>query len=87
MAAVGLVGGWASRMIGGRKGFVSPRRRHVAVPGGFVSLGLGIATLLSESGELLAVFVASIIALWTLAQVNRWDAGHHRPTPISGATA
>jgi len=87
VAVVGLVGGWASRVIGGRKGFVSPRRKHVAVPGGFVSLGLGIATLVTESGVLLAVFVASIIALWTLAQVDRWDAGHHRTPPLSGATA
>ena len=87
VAVVGLVTGWASRVIGGRKGFVSARRKHVAVPGGFVSLGLGIVTLITGSGVLLAVFVASIVALWTLAQVDRWDAGHHRSPPLSGATA
>jgi hypothetical protein len=87
VAVVGLVGGWASRVIGGRKGFVSPRRKHVAVPGGFVSLGLGIATLVTGSGVLLAVFVASIIALWALAQVDRLDASHRRSPPLSEATA
>jgi hypothetical protein len=87
VAVVGLIGGWASRVMGGRKGFVSPRRKHVAVPGGFVSLGLGVATLTTESGVLLAVFVASIIALWTLAQVDRWDAGHGRSKALPGATA
>ena len=87
VAVVGLVGGWASRVIGGREGFVSRRRKHVAVPGGFVSLGLGIATLVTGNGILLAVFVASIVALWALAQVDRWDAGRHRSPPLSGVTA
>jgi hypothetical protein len=87
VTVVGLVGGWASRVIGGRRGFVSPRREHVAVPGGFVSLGLGVATLITESEVLLAVFVASIMALAALAHVDRWDASHHRAPPLSGASA
>jgi hypothetical protein len=29
--------------------------------------------------------VVPIIVLWTLAQFERWDAGHDRPTPLSGA--
>jgi hypothetical protein len=87
VAAVGLIGGWASRVIGGRKGFVSPRRKHVAVPGGFVSLALGIATLATGSEVMLAVFVASTVALWALAQVDRWDAGHRRAPPLPGAPA
>jgi hypothetical protein len=86
VAVVGLVGGWASRVIGGRKGFVSRQRKHVAVPGGFVSLGLGVAAIVTGSGVVLAVFVASVIGLWSLAQVDRWDAGHRRSPPLSGAT-
>jgi hypothetical protein len=84
VAVVGLIGGWASRVIGGRKGFVSSRRKHVAVPGGFVSMGLGIATLITGSGIVLAVFMASIVGLWALAQIDRWDAGHHRTPPLPG---
>jgi hypothetical protein len=87
VAAVGLVGGWASRVIGGRKGFASPRRKHVAVPGGFVSLGLGIAALVTGNGVLLGVFVTSIVALWALAQFDRWDSAHRRSAPLSGAAA
>jgi hypothetical protein len=87
VAVVGLVGGWASRVIGGRKGFVSSRRKHVAVPGGFLSLGLGVATLVTGSGSLLAVFVASIVALWSLAQLDRWQAGRGLSPQLPGAPA
>jgi hypothetical protein len=87
VAVVGLVGGWTSRVIGGREGFVSPRHKHVAVPGGFVSLGLGIVTLVTGNGVLLAVFVTSIVALWSLAQFDRWQAGLGRSAQLPGTPA
>lgn len=64
MAAVGLIFGFASRRVGGRDAFSHAR---VAFAAGLGSMALGIATLITESEILLAVFVASIVALWVAA--------------------
>ena len=64
MAAVGLILGFASRRIGGRTGF---RHERVAFAGGLGSIALGIVTLITGSEAVLAVFVASIVALWAAA--------------------
>jgi hypothetical protein len=64
MAAVGLIGGFLSRRIGGRAEFAHPRVAFVA---GLGSIALGIAALISESEVVLAVFIASIVGLWIAA--------------------
>jgi hypothetical protein len=68
MAAVGLILGFGSRRIGGRDAFLHAR---VAFAAGLGSMALGIATLITESEILLAVFVASITALWVAATYVR----------------
>jgi hypothetical protein len=60
MAAVGLILGFASRRVGGRDAFPHQRAAFAA---GLGSMALGIATLITESEILLAIFVASIAAL------------------------
>jgi hypothetical protein len=64
MAAVGLILGFASRRVGGRDAFP---HAGVAFGAGLGSVALGIATLITESEILLAIFVASIAALWVAA--------------------
>jgi hypothetical protein len=72
MAAVGLVLGFASRRIGGRHGFVHER---LAFAGALGSMALGIATLITESDGVLAVFMASIVGLWA---AGMYALGHTR---------
>jgi hypothetical protein len=77
MAAVGLVLGVASRRIGGRRVF---KHEWWAMLANFGSLALGIAALATESEEVLALFVASIVGLWAAATYVRAGGFHvHRP--------
>jgi len=77
MAAVGMVLGIASRWLGGRSGFKHERWAMIA---NFASVALGIATLITGSVAVLAVFVASIVALWTAAAYVRFGGFHpHHP--------
>jgi hypothetical protein len=71
MAVVGLVFGFASRRVGGRDAFAHGK---VAFATGLGSMALGIVTLITESKLLLAVFVASIVALWVAATYERTHA-------------
>ena len=64
MAAVGLVLGFASRRIGGRAAF---RHAGAAFAAGLASLALGIVALITASEIVLALFVASMVGLWTAA--------------------
>jgi hypothetical protein len=66
MALVGLVGGFLSRLIGGRAAF-SPR--WPAVVAAFTILGLGIAVLATGNGALLALFIAANVLLCVAALV------------------
>lgn len=68
MAAVGLILGFASRRVGGRAAF--PHER-IAFAAGLGSMALGIATVITASEVLLAVFVASVVALWGAAMCVR----------------
>jgi len=72
MAAVGLVLGFASRRIGGRRGIEHER---IAFAAGLSSMALGIVALATESEPLLALFMSSIVGLWAAATYVR--AGHH----------
>jgi hypothetical protein len=77
MAAVGLILGFASRRVGGRDAFPHAR---VAFAAGLGSMALGIATLITESEILLAIFVASIAALWVAATYLRTRVDRTRGT-------
>lgn len=80
MAAVGLIGGFLSRRIGGREAFAHDK---VAMAAGFATMGLGIAALATESGLLLALFIVSTGALWyaaTQARDTGVPAAHLRPS-------
>ena len=77
MAAVGLVLSFASRRIGGRHGF---RHEHAAMAANFGSLALGVAALATGSSALLALFMASVVGLWSAA-VYVGTHGHH-PNPV-----
>jgi len=72
MAAVGLILGFASRRIGGRRGI---EHEQVAFAAGLGSMALGILALATESGLVLALFITSIVALWAAATYVR--TGHH----------
>jgi hypothetical protein len=73
MAAVGLVLSFVSRRIGGRHGF---RHERVAMVANFGSLALGFAALATGSSALLALFMASVVALWVAAAYARTDGFH-----------
>ena len=80
MAAVGLILGFVSRRIGGRAAFSHER---LAFAAGLGSMALGVATLVTESEVVLAMFVASIVGLWVAAMNAR-----HHPGPVRiGAVA
>lgn len=70
MAATGLLLCLASRRVGGRYGF---RHERSAVAGNLASLILGVAALATESAVLLALFVASAVALWVAAYMTSDD--------------
>jgi hypothetical protein len=72
MAAVGLILGFASRRIGGRRGIEHER---VAFAAGLASMALGILALVTESELVLALFIVSIAALGAAATYVR--TGHH----------
>jgi hypothetical protein len=76
MALVGLVGGFLSRLIGGRAAF-SPRRP--AVVAAFTTLGLGVLAVITGSGALLAVLVAADVVLCVTGVVVQRRAG---PLPV-----
>lgn len=67
MAAVGFVLGFASRRIGGRKGFAHER---FAFAGALASMGLGVAALVTASETVLAMFIASMVCLWAAAMLS-----------------
>jgi hypothetical protein len=80
MAAVGLILGLASRRIGGREGF---QHERMAMLANFASLALGFTALFTESGAVLALFIASIAGLWLAATYVRAGGvhlGHLRPS-------
>ncbi len=80
MAAVGVVFGFASRRLGGRWGF---KHEHLVMLAGLGSLALGFAAIGTGNGVVLAVFMASIVALWAAALYVRTDHFHHlRPARI-----
>jgi hypothetical protein len=60
MAVLGLVGGFLSRLIGGREDF---RPRWPPVAGAFVTLGLGILAMIIGSSAVLATFIAANVLL------------------------
>lgn len=64
MAIIGLVGGFLSRLIGGRASF-SPR--WPAVVAAFTTLGLGIVAMVTGSGVVLGVFIAANVVLCAAA--------------------
>jgi hypothetical protein len=80
MAAVGLVLGFMSRRVGGRGDFAHPR---LAFAGGLGSIALGIATLITGSAFVLAVFIASIVGLWLMAMNAHAHAGPHPGVPVA----
>jgi hypothetical protein len=80
MTAVGLIGGFLSRRIGGRAGFAHQR---LAFAGALGSMALGVAALITESEVVLAVFIASIVGLWLTAMYVHTRAGAHRGVPIA----
>lgn len=80
MAAVGLIGGFLSRRIGGRADFAHQR---LALAGALGSMALGIAALITESEVVLAVFIASIVGLWLAAMYVHIRAGAHRGVPVA----
>jgi hypothetical protein len=75
MAAVGLILGFASRRIGGRAGFSHERAAFAA---GLGSMALGIAALATENEAILALFMASIVALWAAAMYVHTGGYHGR---------
>src|ERR1700736_1893352 len=66
MAGIGLVLGSLSYTGGGRSIAGPDAWRRFLRVGGLISLGLGLVTLLTGFGGVLAVFTASIVALWAL---------------------
>jgi hypothetical protein len=97
MAGIGLVLGSLSYMVGSRRIAGPDSWRRFLRVGGLISLGLGLVTLLTGFGGVLAVFTASIVALWALViaahagvltagtgsgvQVERTDHDEQRPPP------
>src|SRR4051812_11505082 len=73
VALVGLVGGFLSRLVGGRDA-VSPR--WPAVVAAFPTLGLGILAMVTGSGGLLAVFIATSVVLCVAALVVQAHTGN-----------
>jgi hypothetical protein len=73
MALVGLVGGFLSRLIGGRDAF-SPR--WPAVVAAFTTLGLGILAMVTGSGALLVAFIAANVVLCVAALVVQAHTGN-----------
>jgi hypothetical protein len=80
MAAVGLILGFASRRIGGRAAFA---HEQVAFAAGLASMALGIVTLITASEVVLALFVASIVALWAAAMYARTHTGYVGHVPLA----
>jgi len=68
VAGVGLVLGFASRRIGGRKGIEHEGRAFAA---GLACLALGIAALATASEIVLALFIAANVGLWAAAALVR----------------
>lgn len=66
MALVGLVGGFLSRLIGGRAAFTP---RWPALVAAFTTLGLGIVAMVTGGGAVLAVFIAANVVLCAAALV------------------
>jgi hypothetical protein len=97
MALIGLVLGWLIYLASSRRIPRTDRWTRFARVGGFVSLGLGLAALVSGLGGLLAVFLASIVALWALVilrnagalpgtgaqQMGSTDDHDPRPPPVT----
>jgi hypothetical protein len=76
MAIVGLVAGFLSRLIGGRKEF-SPRWPTVVAA--FDTLGLGIVVMITSNQVVLAAFILANVALLTTAL------GVHVPARVAPA--
>jgi hypothetical protein len=67
MALTGLVLGWLSYLASSRRFPRSDRWRRFARVGALISVGLGLTTLVTGVGAVLAAFLASIVAMWALA--------------------
>jgi hypothetical protein len=84
MAIAGLVAGFLSRLIGGRKEF-SPR--WPAVVAAFATLGLGIVVMIMSDPVVLAAFILANLALLITAlgvhvHAQAAPAGHRRTTGV-----
>jgi hypothetical protein len=84
MAIVGLIGGFLSRLIGGRADF-SPR--WPAAVAAITTLALGIFALISGSGVLLAVFIAANVVVFVAglvawARISRSPVGDRRSAEV-----
>jgi hypothetical protein len=66
MAVIGLVLGSFSYVVASRRIPGSDSWRRFLRVGGLISLALGLATLVTGFGGVLAAFTASIVALWAL---------------------
>jgi hypothetical protein len=76
MAIVGLVGGFLSRLIGGREAF---RPRWPAVVAAFTTLGPGILAVITGSSAVLAICIAANVLLAAAAlYVQAALTGAHR---------
>lgn len=70
MAGIGLVLGLAACTVGGQVTSAQDMAHRIESVLGPCALALGVATLITESGPLLAVFIATIVALWAMTTLH-----------------
>jgi hypothetical protein len=87
MSATGLILGLAAALVVGRAAFDREPGHRAGLVAGVVALGLGIASLLVDTSELLlALFILSIVVTWILGELAsmRRPVSARRPMVNSG---